>query len=181
MSYLKSINLTPFNPLGFGGTADSFNRTIDLIQISEETQIHELAHIYHLRHPRKKELDKKWEIATGYNDRERRELVEDNRGLSRALTGSINGKYWKDRKEGLVDGPRDGFIRAYGAQNTTEDIATFCGNIYGKIKRINRIGTEIVGNIAKGDPRYLAKLDLLKEFGFISANEYDLMKPHFAP
>lgn len=79
------------------------------------------------------------------------------------------GKSIKWKTNSLQDGPRAGFITAYGSVNANEDISTTVAQVVSDplfYKRNNLIGE-------KANPIYKQKLDLLKNYGFITNKEYD--------
>ncbi len=76
---------------------------------------------------------------------------------------------WKGEGSIFIDKGKEGFVRAYGAKNYGEDVATYVEKIVGEptfFKKNNLIGEG-------ADPRYKQKIDLLLEYGFITDEEYD--------
>jgi hypothetical protein len=183
MPYVKSIDLTPsYNPQGYLGCARAIIRNISLWDISDWVIVHEMNHIYHLNHPKIKELDKEWQIATGYSDKERRSLYEIDQKMAEKLGEGKGGVHkWKEGA-GYSNGPRYGFVCTYGAKNPREDISTYCTKIYGIVSFLKKWprNSQLSCNIPKEDPRYLKKLKLLEKYGFISPREYEMALPHFA-
>jgi len=79
--------------------------------------------------------------------------------------GNRLSRIWTD---GSTD-PKNGFVRAYGANNFKEDVATYVEAVYtnpGIFKDL------INPKSPKYDEKYLKKLLLLKEYGFITSKEW---------
>ncbi|MBL7058855.1 hypothetical protein ISS08_00165 [Candidatus Pacearchaeota archaeon] len=72
--------------------------------------------------------------------------------------------------DGNFFGPKNGFIRPYGANNIFEDISTFVEETY----KNPAFFTDFLDVNSKDyDPRYLEKLKLLKKYDFISEEAYN--------
>jgi hypothetical protein len=67
---------------------------------------------------------------------------------------------------------RNGFVRAYGANNIMEDIATFMEYTLEEPEFFRPLITE--GSV-EYDPKYIQKIDLLLEYGFITDRDYEFI------
>lgn len=139
--------------------------------------IHELTHIYHFNLKNNSEFEKEWQAIANI----------EYGGLSEPRK-DVDGKkryFWKgmDLKNGL-----NGCMRAYGAKNIMEDVATYNEGIFDISLQLNqcplnraRIYSHHFSCDPRKDPRYSKKLELLVKNDFISQREYDLVKPLFIP
>ncbi len=150
--YLPYQPLNPFEPLVFS------------------TVKHEFAHA----------LDDK----NSYFDIWTNRVIEENNEFDVRWTGLIGGKskmelldplilkdkgnfVWKDG----TNGPKEGFVRPYGAYNKDEDIATYVGKITSDPDFFKDEG--LLEGQANYNPLYKQKIDLLFENNFISQAEYN--------
>ncbi|MCX5751785.1 MAG: hypothetical protein NT099_09025 [Candidatus Saganbacteria bacterium] len=83
----------------------------------------------------------------------------------KAIAGEVYGQVIN-----TADGPKNGCVRPYGETNYYEDIATFVEKIWEDPKFFNPL---IDPSSPKYDERYVAKIDLLYEYGFISREKYN--------
>ena len=76
---------------------------------------------------------------------------------------------WASTWDDDTRGPRNGCVRAYGCNNHLEDIATMVEAVYA-------LGPsdDFFKKLIKEDPRYKQKLDLLREYHFISEERYKM-------
>lgn len=72
--------------------------------------------------------------------------------------------------ENKTSGPRDGLIDPYGSSNYDEDIATFVAKAYTNPEFFHPLTNQ---SSPTYDGRYVKKLELLKDYGFISSKLYD--------
>lgn len=111
---------------------------------------HEFAHAYHATLPYA--MTKEW-----------LDVVHIHAGIDAYKLG----KFPKNQKF-----PHKGFLTRYGTKNVHEDIAEW----YEVVKCALAGRVYHFFGIDKSDPTYMAKLDLLWKWGFITAGEYEIMK-----
>ncbi|MBI2135485.1 hypothetical protein HYU06_00245, partial [Candidatus Woesearchaeota archaeon] len=108
----------------------------------------------------------KWREASGN--------INYGQNLGKRNVGGQNSANWAD---GTSDA-KEGVVRAYGANNYMEDIATYMENIYRNPDFYKPLITppgQAGHDAAAYDPRYRKKLDLLYENGFITGERYGVI------
>lgn len=128
--------------LDYDGLANAGEGVIDVLHNSLEIVVHEAAHLKHHHVP-----------------------DEFNQKLDR-IFGNSYGKdeirnFWPDG----TDGPRNGFVRAYGSNSPSENVATYVEKIYQpafwKHPKLQR------------SEKYLQTIGLLHEYGFIPGRDHN--------
>lgn len=187
----KKIIIENGGPFSSGGVYYENTETFhiyDRYSIGKEFPIiiHEAGHGIHLGKSssvnRNPTIDSEWNklLKTKY---------EDINYVDRGLFGGLVEKWNLPSEElskrndffsskNLIDSsresPYDGFLRAYGATNIKEDIATYREIVVGDPAYFKRYGLldDLEGNILY-DPVYKQKLDLMYDYAFITDKEYD--------
>lgn len=117
--------------------------TVELLSLRLETLAHELAHRKHQQTP---------EVFNDELDQIFGDSYQDH------ITA------WSDGS----DGPRNGFVKPYGAKNVEENVATYVGKSYDHAFWENQ-------ELQKSD-KYVRTLALLEKYDFISPKQFEEIK-----
>ena len=112
---------------------------------------------------------KRWdEISQDPYGKDLNEPVVGTRKFGKFVLVSGNSNLWAD---GTTE-PRYGCLEEYGCNNHWEDTAVFIEEAYGVLMKSGQYSAWNE-DIIKEDPRYLAKLELIKEYNAISEELYN--------
>lgn len=155
---VRKIKFSRFNLYNDCGAAGELTKTVILHNIDCVTLIHEIGHIWYSCLENKNKFNKQWkEIAqVGY--------------------GTFHSRLVRCTQIAM----KNGSFTEYALTSLKEDVATFCDEVY-KIKSwIRKYGEFVQLREWKADPRYIQKFALLKDYGFITKDEFEQLKPYFS-